>query len=189
MNFSQFIDDLVTEISVRSKKGYPDFTNDEDISILSNILDEWGLSGVKDLIIEGLLNVINPVEIQNVGDTINEIDAKDENERFKIPLLNKVVKYIDDDGKEQENLVGNLIRMGDDTPGRKAIEKYLPDEGTDERDAINQELGSEKDGETNVSPEAAKAKRLQKQDGEQEEDPEPVVNIFDDGKYEAPDLD
>ena len=32
MNFSHFIDDLVTEISFRSKKGYPDFTNDEDIS-------------------------------------------------------------------------------------------------------------------------------------------------------------
>ncbi len=189
MNFSHFIDDLVTEISFRSKKGYPDFTNDEDISILSSILDEWGLSDVKDLIIESLLNVINPVEIQNVGSAINEIDTKDETERFKIPLLNKVVKYVDEDGKEQENVVGNLIRMGDDKPGRKAVEKYLPDEGTDEREAINQELGSEKDGETNVSSDAAKAKRLKKQDGEQEEEPEPVVNIFDDGTYEAPDLD
>ena len=73
-------------------------------------------------------------------------EADDKN--FTNPALNKKIKYTDNDGKQKENSVGNLLRLAKDNPGRVAAEKTLPAPGTPERKAVNQSLGKEKDGKT-----------------------------------------
>ena len=73
-------------------------------------------------------------------------EANDKN--FTNPALNKKIKYKDKDGKETENIVGNLLRLAKDNPGRIAAEKTLPKPGTPERKSVNRSLGSEKDGKS-----------------------------------------
>ena len=73
-------------------------------------------------------------------------EADDKN--FTNPALNKKIKYTDNDGKQKENTVGNLLRLAKDNPGRLAAEKTLPKPGTPERKSINRTLGREKDGAT-----------------------------------------
>jgi len=46
-NFEQFINDLITEVSYRTNEGVIDFNNPNHIDILSEVLDELGLSEIK----------------------------------------------------------------------------------------------------------------------------------------------
>jgi hypothetical protein len=82
-------------------------------------------------------------------------EAGDKN--FSNPVLNKVIKYKNDKGEDKEGVVGNLLRLAKDTPGRQAAEKVLPKDGTPERKSINKSLGSEKDGKS--EPSAANTKK------------------------------
>jgi hypothetical protein len=124
MNHSQLIDELLQELSYRV--GIVDIYNEEQQSIMSEILTEWGEFEAKETIFRFL----------------NEDDEK----RFKNPILNRKIKYVGKDGKEKEGLVGNLLTSPKDSPGRIEAEKQLPPEGSDARDAINQEIGSQGGG-------------------------------------------
>jgi len=124
MNHSQLIDELLQELSYRV--GIVDIYNKEQQSIMSEILTEWGEFEAKETIFNFL----------------NEADEK----RFKNPILNRKITYVGKDGKEREGLVGNLITAPKDSPGRIEAEKILPPEGSDERNAINQEIGSQGGG-------------------------------------------
>ena len=55
MRKNQFIQELLIELSYRSDEGYPILTKGTHISILSEILDEWGLSDIKNELINNLL--------------------------------------------------------------------------------------------------------------------------------------
>jgi len=83
---------------------------------------------------------------------VTEADDKD----FANPALNKKIKYKDKDGKQKENIVGNLLRLPKDDPGRLAAEKTLPKPGTPERKSVNRALGSEKDGKSVPSADTTK---------------------------------
>lgn len=124
MNYKQLIDELLQELSYRV--GIVDIYNKEQQSLMSEILTEWGEFEAK----------------EKIFNFLNEEDEK----RFKNPILNKKITYKSKDGKEEEGLVGNLITAPTDSPGRIEAEKLLPAEGTPERDAINQEIGSQSGG-------------------------------------------
>ena len=124
MDYKQLIDELLQELSYRV--GIVNIYNKEQQSIMSEILTEWGEFEAKETIFNYL----------------NEADEK----RFKNPILNRKITYTTKDGKEQEGLVGNLITAPKDSPGRIEAEKLLPAEGTPERDAINNEIGSQGGG-------------------------------------------
>ena len=55
MNKREFITELLSELSYRSDEGYPLLTKSTHITILSEILDEWGLSEIKNELIQNLL--------------------------------------------------------------------------------------------------------------------------------------
>lgn len=55
MRKNEFIQELLIELSYRSDEGYPILTKDTHISILSEILDEWGYSDIKNELINNLL--------------------------------------------------------------------------------------------------------------------------------------
>ena len=126
--FKQFISDLITEVSYRTDSGIVNFENPDHISILSEVLDEIGLSDIKHELFQNLF----------------------EAERFRNPVLNREIEYTDAQGNKKKGLIGNLLRNPKDSPGRQAAERQLPPEGSPEREKINQELGSEKDGKTDV---------------------------------------
>ena len=54
MAFGQIINDIITEVSYRSKEGIVDFKNPEHISILSEVLDEMGLDVIKNELFQNL---------------------------------------------------------------------------------------------------------------------------------------
>ena len=120
MDYKKVIDKLVRELSYRV--GVPNIKNKEHQSIMSEILSEWGEYDVKERIFEFLT---------------------EEPRKFTNPILNRTVKYKDKNGKDKEGIVGNLLTSPKDSPGRIAAEKMLPTDGTDERDAINKEVGSQ----------------------------------------------
>jgi hypothetical protein len=123
-NIKELIDDIVSEVAFRTDSGLVDFRKREHIYILSEVLTEMGLGGVKDELISALMEA-------------------DEEGKFKNPILNKRIDYEGGDGEKRSGLVGNLLRLKDDEPGRIAAEKLVPEKGTPERDELNTELGSE----------------------------------------------
>jgi len=132
--FKQFISDLITEVSYRTDSGIVNLENHDHISILSEVLDEIGLSDIKHELFQNLF----------------------EAERFSNPLLNREIEYTDAQGNKKTGLIGNLLRNPKESPGRQAAERQLPPEGSPEREKINQELGSEKDGKTDRQPTSSK---------------------------------
>ena len=126
MNLSELINEILVEWAYRIDDGQPNPKNQKHISELSLVLSEMGLSEIKHELIQ----------------TLTEADSK----QFKNPALNKEIPYKDKDNKPTSGIVGNLLRLPKDHPGRKAAEAQLPPEGSEERDSMNKDLGSEKDG-------------------------------------------
>ena len=52
---TKLFEDILLELSFRSKEGYPDFSKPEHITLLSEILTEWGMTDVKFELIKNLL--------------------------------------------------------------------------------------------------------------------------------------
>jgi hypothetical protein len=126
MNLSELINEILVEWAYRIDDGQPNPNNPKHISELSLVLSEMGLGEIKHELIQ----------------TLTEADSK----QFKNPALNKEIPYKDKDNKPATGIVGNLLRLPKDHPGRKAAEAMLPPEGSEERDSMNKDLGSEKDG-------------------------------------------
>ena len=55
MEKNELIKELLSELSYRSNEGYPMLDNREQISIIAEILDEWGYTEIKNELIENLL--------------------------------------------------------------------------------------------------------------------------------------
>ena len=133
MNLSELINEIVSDWAYRVNDGMPDAKNPTHLKELSIVLNEMGLSHIKDTLIENLLT--------EKGKTPEKIKEADKN--FTNPILNKKVTYKTDKGEDKEGIVGNLLRQPEGSPARTAAEKMLPPEGSPEREKLNQELGGE----------------------------------------------
>ncbi len=115
-----------------------------------------------EMIADGLENMeMSPEDLEKIVDgwnshkagivyeSIEEADGK----QFVNPLLNKTIKYKNAKGEDAEGIIGNLLRLPKDNPGRIEAEKQLPPEGSPEREKLNKDLGSEKDGKEQPSGE------------------------------------
>ena len=127
MNLSELINEILSEWAYRVDDGQPNPKNEKHLAQLSIVLSEMGLSDIKAELFE----------------KIEEADKK-----FTNPILNKEIPYKGADGTQKTGIVGNLLRLPKDSPGRVAAEKLMPPEGSDERDSAMQDLGSEKDGKS-----------------------------------------
>jgi hypothetical protein len=134
MKLSELINQIITEWSYRVENGMPDATNPTHLIHLGIVLKEMGLSHIKQPLIENLL-----MEKGKTPDT-NVVEAES---NFTNPALNKSIKYKNDKGEDAEGIVGNLLRLPKEHPGRVAAEKTLPADGTPERDKVNQDLGGQ----------------------------------------------
>jgi hypothetical protein len=134
MEKNDFLLDLLHELAYRSDEGYPILSKQSHIYLISEILDEWGYTHIKNELIQNLTEA-------------------SEEKHYSSPALNKTVKYKDRDGKDKEGLVGSLLRLAKDQPGREAAERALPADGTPEREKINNELGGEGQPNRNIEKE------------------------------------
>ncbi len=143
MSISHLINEIVSEWSYRVNDGMPNPKNPAHLKELSEVLDEMGLSHIKNDLVKNLLG-----EAEEGG--------------FKNPALNKKINYKNTKGEDAEGIVGNLLRLPAEHPGRKAAERTLPPEGSEERDALNKDLGGE--GQP-TKPEEPKGKEADKEGG------------------------
>lgn len=134
----KLIEKIVREWSYRIADSCPNPKNTSHLAELSTLLSEMGLDNIKHELIQNLTEA-------------------DNTKRFRTPELNKTIKYRDKHGKEKSGMVGDLLRLAADQPGRIAAEKGLPADGSPERDAMNKDLGSEKGGHS-TTPEPKKEK-------------------------------
>lgn len=151
MNTNDLINELLSELSYRSKEGYPDFTKREHISILSEILDEWGLSHIKSMLIRNLLN-------------------EDEKQPFKTPVLNKVIKYKNVSGEEAEGRVGDLIRRPEEEDAHQRAKAELDRVGDEQKQTANDELGTQGQKGRDLDKEREKSDKSDTQTAQDEPD-------------------
>jgi len=158
MNVSQLINEIVSEWAYRVNDGMPDPKNPTHLMELGIVLSEMGLSHIKNDLVKGLLG-----EAEEGG--------------FKNPALNKKINYKNAKGEDKEGIVGNLLRLPAEHPGRKAAERTLPPEGSEERDALNKDLGGE--GQPTKPEEPKDKEGGDKKDGGEEEKMKQAQAMFD----------
>ena len=147
MNLSELINEILSEWAYRVDDGQPNPKNEKHLAELSIVLSEMGLSDIK-------------------AELFENITEADKN--FKNAILNKEIPYKGADGTQKKGIVGNLLRLPKDSPGRVAAEKLMPPEGSPERDSAMQDLGSEKDGKsTGGDKEKGKEDEKGKEGGEE----------------------
>ena len=146
MNLSQLINTIISEWAYRVDDGMPNPKNPTHLKELGIVLSEMGLSHIKNDLVENLLTEKGKTPEKHV------VEA---DKQFKNPILNKSVKYKNAKGEDSEGLVGNLLRLPKEHPGRKAAERMLPPEGSDERDTINKDLGGENQPQKPEAPKDA----------------------------------
>ena len=159
MNLSELINEILSEWAYRVEDGMPNPKNPTHIKELGIVLSEMGLSHIKNTLIENLLTEKGKTPEKHV------VEA---DKQFKNPVLNKSIKYKNAKGEDAEGLVGNLLRLPAEHPGRKAAERLLPPDGSEERDSINKDLGGENQPEKPEEPTADKG------GGEQQPQEDPI---------------
>jgi len=147
MTVSQLINEILTEWAFRVDDGMPNPKNPTHLNELGIVLSDMGLSHIKNQLIENLLT--------EKGKT-PEKHVKEAEGTFTNPILNKTIKYKNAKGEDTEGLVGNLLRLPKDHPGRQAAERLLPPEGSEERDTLNKDLGGQNQPEKPEEPKGDK---------------------------------
>jgi hypothetical protein len=159
MNLSELINEILSEWAYRVEDGMPNPKNPTHLKQLGIVLSEMGLSHIKPQLVENLLTEKGKTPEKHV------VEA---DKQFKNPVLNKSIKYKNAKGEDAEGLVGNLLRLPAEHPGRKAAERLLPPDGSEERDTINKDLGGENQPEKPEEPTADKG------GGEQQPQEDPI---------------
>ena len=166
MNLSELINEILSEWAYRVDDGMPNPKNPIHVKELGIVLSEMGLSHIKNTLIENLL-----VEKGKTPEPVKEEEGS-----FSNPILNKKIKYKNTKGEDAEGLVGNLLRLPAEHPGRKAAEALLPADGSDERDAINKDLGGQ--GQA-AKPEDGKGEKSGEAGGGEEDKAKAAQAMFD----------
>jgi hypothetical protein len=151
MTKSELINEILSEWAYRVNDGMPDIKNPKHVDELGLVLSEMGMYDIKNQLLQNLT---------------------EEDKQFTNPILNKVIKYKNKKGEDKEGIVGNLLRLPKDNPGRVAAEKLLPADA-DKKDAAMKDLGSEKDGKSTMKPGEEEKPKDDKEAGgtEPKEDP------------------
>ena len=134
MNLSELINEILSEWAYRVENGMPNPKNPIHLKELGIVLSEMGLSHIQGPLVENLLSEKGKTPQKNVAEAEGN---------FTNPALNKSIKYKNDKGEDAEGIVGNLLRLAKEHPGRVAAEKTLPPEGSPERDSLNKDLGAQ----------------------------------------------
>jgi hypothetical protein len=146
MNKIEFIEELLSELSYRSDEGYPILTKSTHITLISEILDEWGLTEIKNTLIENLLEA---------GE--QTLDPKEKEKAKQMGLVWKGKGW----GKEEDDFVsynvenGKLVKVDrDDNDGEAGPNIFSKDSNytaPDLENDSNGDSGTSDSDKTNVS--------------------------------------
>jgi hypothetical protein len=153
MNIQNFIDELITEWAYRTDSGIPDLKNQNHLSILSDILTEWGMGEIE-------------------GELFRNILKEEDEKQFKNPLLNKVIKYKTVNGDDVEGKIGNLLRRPKEEDAHIQALKALGGKDSDEYKQAMDDLGSEGQPNRDIDKEREAGKDDKEGGGEQPEQPQ-----------------
>ena len=103
---NQFFEEILLELSYRSDEGYPDFSKPQHITILSEILTEWGLTDVK---YELIKNLLKEEEEKPLDDR-----EKERAEKMGLKWLGKGYGKEDGKGVTHKNVDGKLVKVDKD---------------------------------------------------------------------------
>lgn len=149
---NQFFEEILLELSYRSDEGYPDFSKPQHITILSEILTEWGLTDVK---YELIKNLLKEEEEKPLDDR-----EKERAEKMGLKWLGKGYGKEDGKGVTHKNVDGKLVKVdkdGEEKPenpktkvGGKADFAHSPDikkdiekeKSKDDSDSSKQQKGN-----------------------------------------------
>ena len=140
-NFEQIINDILTEVSYRSKEGIVNFKNPEHISILSEVLDDMELSVIKNELFQNLFEAESETkseedkEYKGIGGQppayvkSNDYQKWQSNPdgftgpKFKKTETGKYVQLGDSDGEGNQQSGPNIFQQNYDAPDIKKTEK------------------------------------------------------------------
>ena len=134
MNKNEFIQELLIELSYRSDEGYPILTNGNHISILSEILDEWGYSDIKNELINNLLEAGEQTLDPDQKEKAKQMGlvwkgqgwGKEDEEGIQYKVdKGKLVPFEKGEGEGSETPSGNSLKAG--TKGGDSYIDSLPD--------------------------------------------------------------
>jgi hypothetical protein len=151
MNINDFIDELITELAYRLDSGIPDLKNKQHLSVLSEILTEWGMNELETPLILTLL-------------------GEDKEKEFKNPDLNKVITYKNVNGEKAKGKVGNLLRRPKEEDAYIQATSALGGEDSDRYKTAMDDLGGE--GQPNRDIEGEREKRDDEKGDEPKEEPQ-----------------
>ena len=103
---NQFFEDILLELRYRSEEGYPDFSKPQHITILSEILTEWGLADIK---YELIKNLLKEEEEKPLDDR-----EKERAEKMGLKWLGKGYGKEDGKGVTHKNVDGKLVKVDKD---------------------------------------------------------------------------
>lgn len=155
---NQFFEDILHELSFRSSEGYPNFSKPEHITLLSEILTDWGLTDVKYELIKNLLKEKDE----------KPLDAREKERAEKMGLKWLGKGYGKDDGKgiTHKNVDGKLVKL--DKDGKEEPEKdttKLTSKDFDYTKDKKKEEPKKSDYESVVASSKQKVKELYGEDG------------------------
>jgi hypothetical protein len=144
---------ILEEWAYRVDSGIPNPKNPQHINDLAIVLDELGLSDIKNELITNLLK-------------------EEDDKQFKNPALNKVIKYKTVNGKDAEGKVGNLLRRPKEEDAYKKALSTLGGEDSDTYKKAMMDLGGENQPNRDIEKEKEK-----KSDNTFKDDSEPQTGI------------
>jgi hypothetical protein len=148
MELNELLDDIILELSVRSKNGIPDLKSKESLEYIYEYFYEMGMP--------------------ELGYTLIQNLTEEEEKQFKNPVLNKTVKYTSVNGEEKEGLVGNLLRRPKEEDAYKQAAKMLGGEESETYKKAMDDLGAE--GQPTRDIDKERGDDVSYQDGQEEPD-------------------
>jgi len=160
---NQFFEEILLELSYRSDEGYPDFSKPQHITILSEILTEWGLTDVKYELIKNLLK----------EEEEKPLDAKEKEKAQQLGLVWKGKGYgkEGDDFISYKNVDGKLTKVdkdGEEKPENPKTKVSGADDFQHAPDIKKKEEPKKSDYESVVVSSKQKVKELYGEDGKGE---------------------
>ena len=106
MDNNKFFEEILLELSYRSDEGYPDFSKPQHITILSEILTEWGMTDVK---FELIKNLLKEEEEKPLDDR-----EKEKAKQLKLVWKGKGYGKEGEEGITYKNVDGKLVKVDKD---------------------------------------------------------------------------
>ena len=163
MNKTEFIEELILELSYRSDEGYPILNKSTHITLLSEILDEWGYTEIKNELIENLLEADDETFTAINKDSGETAVFKTKDSRDAAIEKGTHDKKEDSEDKKEDSEEDDSKEKKKDMFSPNAGYE-APDLDDDEDDTFKTKKSETKPKDTTPKPEIEKVKKLEQID-------------------------